>query len=38
VCSGEVGVALQVFWREGGEDVAEGRHGRSPCMRVLRRS
>src|SRR6266699_590913 len=31
----EVGIALQVFWRKGGEDVAEGGHGRSPCMRAL---
>jgi hypothetical protein len=38
VCGGKVGVALQVFWREGGADVTQGRHGRSPCMRALRRS
>ena len=38
VRGGEVGIALQVFWRKGGEDVAEGRHGRSPCIRALRRS
>ena len=38
VCGGEVGIALQVFWRKGGEDLAEGGHGRSPCMRALRRS
>jgi hypothetical protein len=35
---GEVRVALQVLWRKGGEDVAEGGHGRRPCMRALRRS
>ena len=35
---GQMGRALQVLWRKGGEDIAEGRHGRSPCMRVLRRS
>src|SRR5712691_2870760 len=38
VCEGQMGVALQVLGRKGGEDVAEGSHGRSPCMRVLRRS
>jgi hypothetical protein len=38
VGGGEVGRALKVFWREGVEDVAEGGHGRSPCMRALRRS
>jgi hypothetical protein len=35
---GEVRVARQVLWRKGGEDVAEGGHGRRPCMRALRRS
>ena len=35
---GEVGIALQVLGRKGGEDIAEGRHGSSPCMRALRRS
>jgi hypothetical protein len=34
----EVRVALQVLWRKGGEDVAEGGHGRRPCLRALRRS
>jgi hypothetical protein len=34
----EVRRTLQVFWRKGGADIAEGGHGRSPCMRVLRRS
>jgi hypothetical protein len=38
VCEGQMGVALQVFWRKSREDLAEGRHGRSPCMRALRRS
>jgi hypothetical protein len=38
VGGGEVGRALKVCWREGVEDVAEGGHGRSPCMRALRRS
>jgi len=38
VCEGQMGVALQVLWRTGGEDIAEGGHGRSPCMRALRRS
>ena len=38
VGGGEVGIALQVFWRKGGEDIAEGGHDRSPCMRALRRS
>ena len=38
VCEGEVGVTLQVFWRKGVKDIAEGGHGRSPCMRGLRRS
>ena len=35
---GQMGIALQVLWRKGGEDIAESRHGRSPCMRALRRS
>ena len=38
VRGGESGIALQVLGREGGEDLAEGGHGRSPCMRALRRS
>jgi hypothetical protein len=38
VHSGEVGVAFQIFWRKGVKDIAEGGHGRSPCIRVLRRS
>ncbi len=38
VGEGQMGVALQVCGRKGGEDVTQGRHGRSPCMRALRRS
>jgi hypothetical protein len=38
VCSGEGGITLQVLWRKGGEEGAEGRQGRSPCLRALRRS
>jgi hypothetical protein len=38
VHEGEVGVTLQILRGKGGEDVAEGGHGSSPCMRVLRRS
>ena len=38
VRGGEGGRALQVFWGKGGEEIAEGGHGRSPCMRALRRS
>jgi hypothetical protein len=37
VRQGEVGVTLQVLWGKGGEDLAQGGHGRSPCMRALRR-
>jgi hypothetical protein len=37
VRGGEHGRALQILWRKGGEDIAKGRHGRSPCMRALRR-
>jgi hypothetical protein len=35
---GEGGVTLKGFWRKGGADITEGGHGRSPCMRALRRS
>jgi hypothetical protein len=35
---GEGGRALPVFWCQGGADIAEGGHGRSPCLRALRRS
>jgi hypothetical protein len=38
VGEGQMGVALQGRGRKGGEDRAEGGHGRSPCIRVLRRS
>jgi hypothetical protein len=38
VCERQMGVALQVFWRKDVKDIAERGHGRSPCMRVLRRS
>jgi hypothetical protein len=38
VCSGKVGVALQVCWRASGENLAQGGHGSSPGMRALRRS
>jgi hypothetical protein len=34
----QLGVALQVLRGKSGADVAQGGHGRSPCMRVLRRS
>ena len=33
VRGGEGGRTLQGLWRKGGEDIAEGGHGRSPCMR-----
>jgi hypothetical protein len=33
----EVRVTLQVLRGKGGEDIAQGGHGRSPCMRALRR-
>ena len=38
VGGGEVGRALQVCGRKGVKDRAEGGHGRSPCLRALRRS
>ena len=38
VGEGQMRVALQVLGRKGREDRAEGGHGRSPCMRVWRRS
>ena len=38
VGGGQVGIALQVFWSKSRADSAEGGHGRSPCMRVLRRA
>lgn len=33
----QMGVALQVLWGEGLEDIAQGDHGRSPCMSALMR-
>jgi hypothetical protein len=38
VRGGEGRIALQVCWRKGGEDITQGGHGRSPCMRKLMRS
>jgi hypothetical protein len=38
VRGGEVGRTLKVLWRKGVEESADGGHGRSPCMRELRRS
>ena len=38
VYEGQMGVAFQVCWGKGSEDIAQGGHGRSPCMRALRRS
>jgi hypothetical protein len=38
VCEGQMGGALQVLRGTGGADVAAGGHGRSPCMRVVRRA
>ena len=38
VRGGEVGRTRKGLWRTGGEDSAEGGHGRSPCLRELRRS
>ena len=38
VRGGESGRALQGLGRPGGADSPEGGHGRSPCMRALRRS
>jgi hypothetical protein len=38
VGAGEVGRALQVLWRKGGAELAEGGPGWRPCMRALRRS
>jgi hypothetical protein len=37
-CSGERGIALQVLRGKSREDIAESRHGSSPCMSALRRS
>ena len=38
VCGRERRIALQVLWRKSIEDITQGGHGRSPCMRALRRS
>jgi hypothetical protein len=38
VCEGQRGGALQGFWAKGGKALAQGGHGRSPCMRAWRRS
>ena len=38
VRGGQVGIALQVFWCTSRDDIAEGRHGRSPCMSELMRT
>ena len=38
VRGGEVGRTRQGRWRTGGAEVAQGGHGRSPCMRALRRA
>jgi hypothetical protein len=38
VRGGEGGRALQRLWRQGVDDVADGGHGRSPCMRALMRT
>jgi len=38
VRDGEVGVVRKIFWSKGVEDIAEGGHGWSPCMRALRRA
>jgi hypothetical protein len=38
VRGGEGRIALKVCWSKGVEDIAEGGHGRSPCMREVMRS
>ena len=38
VRGGEGGITLKVLWRKGSEDITDGGHGRSPCMRELMRS
>jgi hypothetical protein len=35
---GEVGRALQGFWRQGGAEIAPGGHGSRPCLRAVRRA
>ena len=34
VYEGQLRGALQVCWSKGGENIAQGRHGSSPCMRA----
>lgn len=38
VGGGECGRALKILWSEGGEEITQGRPGKSPCMRVWRRA
>jgi len=38
VSEGQMGGAFQVCWGKGREEIAPGGHGRSPCMRALRRA
>ena len=38
VRGGKRGIALQGLWGKGRADFTQGEHGRSPCMRALRRS
>ena len=38
VCGGERRIALQVLWGKSREALTQGDHGKSPCMRALRRS
>src|SRR5262245_52293475 len=38
VRGGERGRALQGLWAKGREDLTQSEHGKSPCMRALRRS
>jgi hypothetical protein len=38
VRGGERGRALQVRWANGREALTQSEHGKSPCMRALRRS
>ena len=37
VCEGQMRVARQVLGRKRSEDLTESGHGRSPCIRALRR-
>ncbi len=34
----QIGIALKVLWSKGVEDIGDGGHQESPCMRELRRS